>query len=158
MQRLDDWLALTLALLFEKGQGDRSKWSAYMNVFPASFDTLMYWTQAELDELKGCAVLDKIGKVDAEKAFTEQLVPFIKRNAYMFPQFTASKEVNNIDATILRSAHVMATLIMAYAFDLEEELEDGASDDDLSEVLKSQKAMVPLADMFNADGDRNNVS
>ena len=158
MQELDDWLALTLALLFEKGQGDRSKWSAYLNVLPASFDTLMHWTQAELDELTGCAVLDKLGKYEAEKAFTEQLLPLIKRNAYMFPQFKASNEVNNIDATILRSAHVIATLIMAYAFDLEEEIEDSASDDDHSEVLGSQKAMVPLADMFNADGDRNNVS
>ena len=158
MQELDDWLALTLALLFEKGQGDASKWSAYLNVFPASFDTLMHWTQPELDELTGCAVLDKIGKVDAEKAFTEQLVPLIKLNAYMFPQFTTSKEIDNIDSTILRSAHVIATLIMAYAFDLEEEMEDSASDDDQSELRKSQKAMVPLADMFNADGDRNNVS
>ena len=158
VQELDDWLALTLALLFEKGQGDTSKWSAYLNVLPDSFDTLMHWTQAELDELTGCAVLDKIGRVDAEKAFTEQLLPLIKRNAYMFPQFTASDEVNNIDATILRSAHVIATLVMAYAFDLEEEVEDSSSDDDHSEILGSQKAMVPLADMFNADGDRNNVS
>ena len=118
----------------------------------------MHWTQAELGELTGCAVLDKIGRVDAEKAFTEQLVPLIKQNAYMFPQFAASEELNDIDATILRSAHVVATLIMAYAFDLEEEPDNSASDDDQSEVFKSQKAMVPLADMLNADGDRNNVS
>ena len=158
VQQLDEWLALTLALLFEQGQGDSSKWSAYLKVLPATFDTLMHWTQLELDELRGCKVLDKIGKEDAEKAFNDQLLPIIKKNSYMFPQFKISNSANRLDVPLLQSAHVMATLIMAYAFDLEEEQEDSASDDDSSYIPNLPKGMVPLADMLNADGDRNNVS
>ena len=158
MQQLDEWLALTLALLFEQGQGDSSKWSAYLKVLPATFDTLMHWTQLELDELRGCKVLDKIGKEDAEKAFNDQLLPIIKKNSYMFPQFKISNSGNGLDVSLLKSAHVMATLIMAYAFDLEEEQEDSASDDDSFCIPNLPKGMVPLADMLNADGDRNNVS
>ena len=158
VQRLDEWLALTLALLFEQGQGDSSNWSAYLKVLPATFDTLMHWTQLELDELRGCKVLDKIGKEDAEKAFNDQLLPIIKKNSYMFPQFKISNSANSLDASLLKSAHMMATLIMAYAFDLEEEQEDSASDDDSSDIPNLPKGMVPLADMLNADGDRNNVS
>jgi SET domain-containing protein 6 len=52
----------------------------------------------------------------------------------------------------------MATLIMAYAFDFEPEQEDEDWQDDTSEIPSLPKAMVPLADLLNADGDKNNVS
>lgn len=158
LEQLDQWLALTLVLLFETGQGNRSHWAAYLNILPTTFDTLMHWSSPELEELRGCAVLDKIGKAGAEKAFTDQLLPIIKKNAYMFPQFKASTEATNVDTALMKGAHTTATLIMAYAFDLEEEQEDNSSDDDSSYVPSLPKGMVPLADMFNADGDRNNVS
>ena len=58
----------------------------------------------------------------------------------------------------------MASIILAYAFDLDND--DGSAtsgteddklvEDDSEEVLP--KAIVPLADMLNADADRNNVS
>ena len=159
LQELDDWLALTLALLFEKGQSSRSKWFTYLNILPSTFDTLMYWTPPELEELRGCAVCDKIGKENAENIFRDQLLPIIRKNAYMFPQFQASDERIDVDATLLTNAHIMATLIMAYAFDLEEERKDDKYDDDSSSDIHSlPKGMVVLADMLNADGDRNNVS
>ena len=116
----------------------------------------MHWTLPELEELRGCAVLDKIGKAEAEKAFTDQLLPIIKKNAYMFPQFKSSTEAGNVDTALMKGAHTVATLIMAYAFDLEDEQEGNTSDDD-SYIPSLPKGMVPLADMFNADGDRNNV-
>lgn len=58
----------------------------------------------------------------------------------------------------------MATLIMAYSFDLEaesstseedetEDEEDGSS----QSAYELNKGMIPLADLFNADGDLNNV-
>ena len=158
MQQLDEWLALTLVLLFEIGQGDRSHWSAYLEVLPTTFDTLMHWDSLELEELHGCAVLDKIGREDAERAFTDQLLPIIKKNGYMFPQYERYRGVENFDTVFLNSAHIVATLIMAYAFDLEEEQDDNKSDSDCSFIPSLPKGMVPLADMFNADGDRNNVS
>ena len=157
MQQLDEWLALTLALLFEQGQAERSHWSAYLKILPNTFDTLMHWTPLELEELQGSAVLDKIGKADAEKAFTEQLLPILKKHGYMFPQFKASAAAANVDAVLMKENHIMATLIMAYAFDLEEEQEDTFSDDS-SDYPTLPKGMVPLADMFNANGNQNNVN
>ena len=157
LQQLDEWLALTLVLLFEQGQAERSHWSAYLKVLPNTFDTLMHWTPLELEELQGSAVLDKIGKADAEKAFTHQLLPIVKKNAYMFPQLKASTAAADIDAVLMKEAHIMATLIMAYAFDLEEEQEDNTSDDS-SCYPSLPKGMVPLADMFNANGNQNNVN
>ena len=156
LQQLDEWLALSLVLLFEMGQREKSRWFHYLKALPTAFDTLMHWTGPELLELRGCAVLDKIGKAEAEKIFTDQLLPIMKRNAYMFPQFQASAGVTSIDATLIKGAHAMATLIMAYAFDLEDESDDMVSDDS-SSIPSLPKGMVPLADMFNADGERNNV-
>ena len=75
----------------------------------------------------------------------------------MFPQFGAFKEPHTVDESIVENAHIMATLIMAYAFDLEEQQED-ESDNASSYIQSLSKGMVPLADMFNADADRNNVS
>lgn len=59
----------------------------------------------------------------------------------------------------------MGSLILAYSFDIEKD-EDNSSksgedgfvtdDDDEDENLLT-KGMVPMADMLNADADRNNV-
>ena len=53
----------------------------------------------------------------------------------------------------------MATLIMAYAFDIE--YGDDSDEDclnDSSIIADLPKAMIPLADIFNADGEKMNVS
>jgi N-lysine methyltransferase SETD6 len=76
---------------------------------------------------------------------------------------TASLESTLSDDAIIALAHRMGSTIMAYAFDLEkvtgEEIEGDdegfVSDDD---DVTMPKGMVPLADMLNADADRNNVA
>ena len=69
---------------------------------------------------------------------------------------------DSADSTFVQLAHMAGSLIMAYAFDLgksddtdEEADEDGFVEDDEEDP---EKGMVPLADMLNADADRNNVS
>jgi SET domain-containing protein 6 len=60
----------------------------------------------------------------------------------------------------------MGSLIMAYAFDIEKsetEEEDDVDENDESYMTDDEdeqlpKGMVPLADLLNADADRNNVS
>jgi SET domain-containing protein 6 len=57
----------------------------------------------------------------------------------------------------------MGSTIMAYAFDLEKvtgEEDEGDDEGFVSddEGVTMPKGMVPLADMLNADADRNNVA
>ncbi len=42
---------------------ENSAWKTYFKVLPHTFDTLMFWSQSELNELQASAVKDKVGKV-----------------------------------------------------------------------------------------------
>jgi SET domain-containing protein 6 len=151
-------------MLYEYLNGKASNWAAYFSVLPSEFDTLMYWTEDELAELQASAVVNKIGKESANEMFLEQLIPVIKEFASVFfsdddraPQ--RAEEMR--DERNLTLMHRMGSLIMAYAFDVEPSVlqkdvdEEGYASEDEDEALP--KGMVPLADMLNADADRNNA-
>ena len=117
----------------------------------------MFWNPAELAELEGSAVLDKIGRTEAEEDFKETIIPFMKTHTSLFPI-----DNDGGDSNFMQLAHLAGSLIMAYAFDLgknddteEEAVEDGFIEDDEEDPAKG---LVPFADMLNADADRNNVS
>lgn len=161
-EQLDSWNSLVLAMIYEDGQGTESEWWPYLNILPTDFDTLIYWSPEELAELQGSAVLGKIGKETAEASFTRILLPIVQK---YWDQFAAHAEIfhgPHAAKRLIELAHRMATLIMAYGFDLEnepssendEEEEEGGSSQQAYEL---NKGMVPMADMFNADGDLNNV-
>lgn len=114
--KLDEgWPGLILCMLWEEAQGPLSKWSEYLcecykltltltltdcrseAILPTQFDTPMFWTEDELEELKGTSVVgrwrlftrrsgfdphlsltDKIGKDDAERDFHEKVMPTIE--------------------------------------------------------------------------------
>jgi SET domain-containing protein 6 len=151
-------------MLYEYLNGDASNWAAYFSVLPSEFDTLMHWTEDELAELQASAVVNKIGKEGANEKFLEELIPVIKEFA---PVFFADDERAQQRAEEMRDErnlllmHRMGSLIMAYAFDVEPSVlkkdvdEEGYASEDEDEALP--KGMVPLADMLNADGDRNNA-
>ncbi|KAF2435198.1 SET domain-containing protein [Tothia fuscella] len=149
----DSWLQLILVMLYEYGKGSRSSWNAYFKVLPEEFDTLMYWSEEELSELSGGAVVNKIGKARADSLFNERLVPVVQENSNVFG--IGSK----VSADhIVQIAHRMGSLIMAYGFDIEPQAkeadDDGYATED--EFDDWQKGMVPLADLLNADGDEKN--
>ena len=152
----DPWLSLILAMIHEYQLGSHSKWKAYSDLLPTSFDTLMYWTEDELKLLEGSAVVGKIGKAEADCIFNDQIIPIVRDNERTFN----ATELNDRD--VLSLCHRMGSTIMAYAFDLESnsqpqnEGEDGWEEDS-DEERTLRKGMVPLADMLNADGDRNNA-
>jgi SET domain-containing protein 6 len=140
-------------MVYEHLRGTESPFEQYFDVLPTTFDSLMYWSETDLEHLEGSAVVDKIGKESADNTFTEQLIPVIG-------QYANTGNLNN--EQLLALCHRMASTIMSYAFDLEKSStaakneEDGweeASDD--GEALP--KGMVPLADMLNADADRTNA-
>ena len=116
----------------------------------------MFWNPAELAELQGSAVLEKIGRLEAEEDWKTSIIPFMKAHPVLFPATNPGAEVNFVEL-----AHMAGSLIMAYAFDLgkgddteEDADEDGFVEDDEEDP---EKGMVPFADMLNADADRNNV-
>ncbi|MCJ1289979.1 hypothetical protein MMC34_001514 [Xylographa carneopallida] len=152
INKLDSWLGLILVMIYEYNLGRHGRWFSYFCVLPAHFDTLVYWSDNELKELQGSAVLSKIGKAEADKTFAEVLLPLARQ----CEQIMAGRS----DEYFMSSAHRMATLIMAYGFDLERDEktqdvdEEGFVSDDEDE---KPKGMVPLADMLNADGDKNNA-
>ncbi|KAJ4988658.1 SET domain-containing protein [Stagonosporopsis vannaccii] len=163
-ETLGPWLSLILIMLYEYLNGDASNWAAYFAVLPTEFDTLMYWTEDELAELQASAVLGKIGKETANDMFLEQLIPVIKEFAPVFfaGDDRASQRAEEMrDERNLALMHRMGSLIMAYAFDVEPSVlnkdvdEEGYASEDEDEALP--KGMVPLADMLNADADRNNA-
>lgn len=155
---LDSWMSLILVMIYEEGQKEKSTWWPYFNIFPDDFDTLMQWSPSELAELQGSAVVKKIGKSEADTSFLEQLLPIVKGQHALFGDYATVFASSNGEARFLMIAHRMATLIMAYAFDFEPEQEDEDWQDDTSEIPSLPKAIVPLADLLNADGDKNNVS
>lgn len=167
VETLGPWLSLMLVMIYEYLQGNQSRWTPYFRVLPTRFDTLMFWSQSELAELQASAIVDKIGKQGADESILGSIVPIVKANPNLFPPINglSSYEGEAGTAALLELAHVMGSLIMAYAFDIEkseddddepEDENDGYMTDDEEEQLS--KGMVPLADLLNADADRNNVS
>ena len=160
IESLDPWLSLILVMMHESSKGETSRWSPYWKILPEHFDTLMYWSESELQELQGSAVITKVGKSTADTMFITALFPIIEARPELFG-FSA-QSLSNPEAAnhLLQTAHRMATLIMAYAFDLEGEndtetpYQDGYLIDDEADP---PKGMVPLADTLNADADRNNA-
>ena len=161
-ENLDPWMSLMVTMIYEFLQGGASKWEPYFRVLPTHFDTLMFWTEDELRELQGSVIVDKIGKADADNMILDRVVPLISQHSNLFPLPDGLSSSSPDGKTFLLSlAHRMGSLIMAYAFDIgkgededDEEGEDGYLTDDEEQL---PKGMVPLADILNADADRNNV-
>ena len=148
-------------MIHELAQGESSKWWPYLQILPHTFDTLIYWSPSELAELEGSAVLDKIGKDEADASFANILLPIVDQNLDLFGHFSKDFSGDNAKETLLEIAHRMATLIMAYGFDLEAEETSSDEEEDMDGSSQSayelNKGMVPFADLFNADGHVNNV-
>lgn len=142
-------------MLYEHQQAQESKWAPYFDVLPTDFNSLMYWSEDELKDLKGSAVVNKIGKASADATFEEQILPIVYQNVQAFNAQSLSND------QLLALCHRMGSTIMSYAFDLEQSGEDSQeewevdSEDGSGPVLP--KGMVPLADMLNANADLNNA-
>ncbi|KAI9646966.1 Ribosomal lysine N-methyltransferase 4 [Ciborinia camelliae] len=148
-EKMPAWLALT-SILMTEGQVDNSKWAPYLAILPDRLDSLVFWSDSELAELQASAVVKKIGKKGAEALFTSYIAPLGLKHS--------STEM----------CHKVASVIMAYAFDIPDPSDgptsggkgEDAGDDLVSDDGEDEKtilSMIPLADMLNADADRNNA-
>jgi SET domain-containing protein 6 len=123
---LDDlgaWLSLIVVLIYEHLKTPDTLWP-YFRVLPPEFDTLIFWSQAELAELQGSAVGRRLERMRRTRCSENILCPFWNHpQLFPYPSGIVSYEELRAQSAVLAMAHTMATLIMAYGFDLEK---DGA--------------------------------
>jgi SET domain-containing protein 6 len=50
------WVGLILCMMWEEAQGNQGKWITYLASLPTQFDTPIFWSDEELQELQGTAV------------------------------------------------------------------------------------------------------
>jgi SET domain-containing protein 6 len=153
---LGSWGSLILVMLYEYLQGEASKWKPYFDVLPRTFDTPIFWTQAELEELQGtCLTSEKIGKKESDDMLRTRILPIVLQNPAIF---YTKKSTQLSEDDLLALAHRMGSTIMAYAFDLDngndqsDDEEDGWVEDHEG---KTMLGMVPMADILNANADFN---
>jgi N-lysine methyltransferase SETD6 len=160
----DPWLPLILTIIYELLRHEDSPWAPYLHLLPTRFDTLIFWSEEELGQLKGSQVLDKIGKDAAEAEWRQTIIPIMLEHPHLFPIAAESPEEKTNE--LIHLAHRAGSLIMVCAFDInkEDSNEEAKENSDAgSSVLSSDedddtfKVMVPFADLLNADADRNNA-
>ncbi|KAK6350681.1 hypothetical protein TWF718_003866 [Orbilia javanica] len=147
------WTILILTVMYEASKPD-SKWRAYFDSLPTEFDTLMYWTQDELKELEGSAVLNKIGKEEAEAMYLEEIKTFVDSNGEAF---------GGVDVS-LEAFHKAGSWIMAFSSDFEKQgntrnedaMDEDDDDDDEYDSLDTDKVLVPFGNLVQIDCDLAN--
>ncbi|OAA41798.1 SET domain protein [Metarhizium rileyi] len=152
-QALDTWSSLILIMMHEFFLGNQSKWKPYLDILPLTFDTPMFWSEGEVAYLQASAMVNKIGKADAEEMFRARLIPVIRANPSTF-----MSSVEYSDEDLIQLAHRMGSTIMAYAFDLEKEEANGDDESDgwvEDREGRSMMGMVAMADILNADAEFN---
>jgi SET domain-containing protein 6 len=153
---LDPWGSLILVMLYEYLQGDASRWKPYFDVLPQTFNTPIFWTKPELEELRGtCLTPEKIGRQESDDMLRTQVLPIVsKHRAIFYPEGATQLS----DDELLALAHRIGSTIMAYAFDLDDgneqsdDEEDGWVEDREGKIMLG---MVPMADILNANADFN---
>ncbi|KAI0883119.1 SET domain-containing protein [Annulohypoxylon maeteangense] len=152
----DNWVSLILIMIYEYFQGEKSRWKPYFDVLPTQFETLMWWSEQELQELQASAIVGKIGKDEADEMFRTRVLPVIEEHADVFYP-DGSQRLGEQQLVYL--SHQMGSTIMSYAFDLEndDEENDPENDDEWVEDKESSlmMGMVPMADILNADAEFN---
>ena len=171
-------------MMYESVQAD-SLWKPYLDILPATFDSLMHWTEDEKLMLQGSTVLGKIGKEQAVQDYTEIILPLVERRSDIFgdsAKYTIELYNRMGSAVLSRSFHVEAYETESDDDEAETSAQDvsmtsatsapadgesgaagpegdddiGSSDDDEDDDA-SVVAMVPWADMLNARPDLNNA-
>ncbi|CAJ2506528.1 Uu.00g006580.m01.CDS01 [Anthostomella pinea] len=153
----DNWVSLILVMVYEYLQGDKSHWRPYFDVLPDKFETLMWWSDQELQQLQASSIVAKIGRDDADSMFRAKVLPLVREHASVFyPQ--GSEQLS--DDQLMLLSHRMGSMIMAYAFDLENDDDDEANAENGEEWVEDKEGqilmgMVPMADILNADAEFN---
>ncbi|KAI0599284.1 SET domain-containing protein [Biscogniauxia sp. FL1348] len=154
----DNWVSLILVMIYEYLQGDKSRWRPYFDVLPSQFETLMWWSDQELDQLQASSIVSRVGKEEADGMFRTKVLPVVEQNASVFYPEEASQRLS--EKQLMQLAHRMGSTIMAYAFDLENEDDEDMDAENEDEWMEDREGkmlmgMVPMADILNADAEFN---
>ncbi|KAJ7162078.1 SET domain-containing protein [Mycena filopes] len=158
------WAGLILCMMWETAQGSSSKWSKYLESLPASFDTPMFWSELELEELQGTSVVEKLGKADAERDFREKLLPMVQVRGALMGCPCPCQELISIQSRpdlfppeavptfyTLDIYHVMGSRILSRSFDVEkDEPEDGNENEDGGD--REEEGNTSLGSAMEVDG------
>ncbi|KAG6369132.1 hypothetical protein JVT61DRAFT_1463 [Boletus reticuloceps] len=120
----------------------------------------MFWSSEELEELRGTSVVDKIGREDAERAYSEQLVPAIKPpTCFRLPIMGSGIPLMRI---IVLGVAFLSRSFTVHRWKDDDEIEEDKDRDGVAEESElnsdseddeddpSDVAMVPMADLLNA--------
>ncbi|EIM83024.1 SET domain-containing protein [Stereum hirsutum FP-91666 SS1] len=107
------WAGLILCMMWEEAQGASSRWSTYLASLPSSFDTPMFWSPDDLEELKGTSVVDKIGRDGAEEDYRSKVVPTLQSRPDLFAPEALSRHYS------LENYHLMGSRILSRSFSVE---------------------------------------
>ncbi|KAG8956267.1 hypothetical protein FRC04_004344 [Tulasnella sp. 424] len=140
---------------------------------PTTFNTLMFWSDEELAQLKGSTILGKIGKAEAEADYREKVLPLITRRPDLFPPAAIATHYS------LERYHINGSRILSRSFHVEKwsgkdqnqesdedseepkdmDVDDSGSseDDDEEREDTADVGMTPMADMLNARHGCNNA-
>ncbi|ODV82870.1 hypothetical protein CANARDRAFT_30510 [[Candida] arabinofermentans NRRL YB-2248] len=134
LNSLNQWESLILCFSYELMIDVRSKWFHYFKVLPNEFQSLMFWSQDDLDSLKPSNVLNRIGKEAAEEMYAKLVPDYCVK--------LGCKELG--DFLTLEKFHVVATLIMSYSFDVDhpEEVEDDEEEEGEEEEEQAEEEHV----------------
>jgi hypothetical protein len=160
-------------MIWEWLRGSESPWAPYIDILPWTSDALIFWDEEELEELGGCTVLDKINKEEEKLKLSREVIPLTRAEGFLssLNPSLQRKEARRLDSNTdyQNLALRMSAFIMAYSLDLEQEVkrerssnypadQDDEDDSDCeSTITVSNKAMIPVADMLNADNSQKSV-
>lgn len=122
LDSLNQWQALIICVSYELYLGDKSRFCDYFGVLPlksADYNSLMFWSDKELQYLKPSGVLNRIGKDAAEEMYALLVADTIP-NRLQCPELA--------EFLTLEKFHVVASLIMSYSFDVEHSAGTGTID------------------------------
>lgn len=93
----DDLIGLTLWLMYERVQGEKSPWQPYLKMFPQSSLSPLLWTPEEQQRLlKGSPAL---GNSPRGSLLLTGNIGAIKRGSYLMSQSKYSSDMRNIPCT-----------------------------------------------------------
>lgn len=167
---LGGWSPLILIMMYERSRTATPattppSWAPYFALLPApdSFNSLMFWSDAELAELEGSTVLGKVGRDEAEAEWKDVVWPFVLKHRDVLMPGGGGEDALR-ERFGLDMFHYCGTLILSRSFHVESGIAGDDSDEDDSDDEDEEKedvgdvAMVPLADILNAKSGCDNVS
>ncbi|GAA5821802.1 hypothetical protein JCM11251_001032 [Rhodosporidiobolus azoricus] len=151
---LSGWTPLILSMMYELLR--TSTWGPYFALLPkaGTFDSLMFWSDDELAELKGSMVLNKVGREEADDEFENTVKPFVQKHAGVF---------GNAEDYSLELFHLCGSWVLSRSFHVDHKEQEEKDDEDSDEEEEEERedvadvAMVPWADLLNAKSGCDNA-